>query len=492
MTHPVWTSWLIAAACASAFGVEPPLPTGLPDAQENSEPALPSGLPGGEGSGTPGEPELPGGLPGADEPGLPQGLGRTDEPSEEEEAILDHPKIDLRFGGFLEGRFGLRTQSDPYERSISIGETRLQLEGDAFAEGWTAHAVVDILYDPVVDRHGPDLESGEGFLDLRELWYSSSLGDHVDFKLGRQVMTWGTGDLLFINDLFPKDWNSFFIGRDEEYLKAPSDGVRVNIYTDAVNIDLAYIPSFDADRFIDGRRLSFYNPNLGRLSGRDAVVLFDRPDRWFNDDEIHYRLHRQLGAYEVAAYGYHGFWKSPGGQTPTGRATFPELNVYGASVRGPVGKGIGNIEIGYYDSGDDPSGTNGLVENSQFRFLAGYEQEIATDLTLGVQYYIEHMIDHDGYLMSLPVGVPARDESRHVLTARVTYQTDNQNMVYSLFAYVSPTDQDAYLRPSVTRKIDDHWTASVGANIFFGDEQHTFFAQFENNTNVYFSLRYNF
>ena len=93
---------------------------------------------------------------------------------------------------------------------------------------------------------------------------------------------------------------------------------------------------------------------------------------------------------------------------------------------------------------------------------------------------------------ALPVGVPARDESRHVLTARVTYQTDNQNMVYSLFAYVSPTDQDAYLRPSVTRKIDDHWTASVGANISFGDEQHTFFAQFENNTNVYFSLRYNF
>ena len=65
------------------------------------------------------------------------------------------------------------------------------------------------------------------WIDPREAWLSTQPLDFLDLKAGRQVVTWGTGDLLFINDLFPKDWQSFILGRDEEYLKAPSDTVKV-------------------------------------------------------------------------------------------------------------------------------------------------------------------------------------------------------------------------------------------------------------------------
>ena len=34
------------------------------------------------------------------------------------------------------------------------------------------------------------------------------------------------------NILFPKDWQSFFSGRDDEYLKAPSDSLRFTYYFD--------------------------------------------------------------------------------------------------------------------------------------------------------------------------------------------------------------------------------------------------------------------
>lgn len=481
------SSALTLCLTTQAMAIEPPLPKGLLGASTDDEPVLPTGLPHGN------EPDVPTGLPGR-EPSLPTGLGGDVDPKSD---VVDgdgqDEKVDLSLSGFIEARFGMRTQNDRHEQDVSLGETRLQLELNAFNENWSAQVVTDVVIDPVADRYEPRMETGEGVLDLRQAWFSSSVGDHVDYKVGRQVMTWGTGDLFFINDLFPKDWNSFFIGRDEEYLKAPNDAVRINIFTDLVNLDFAYVPNFDADRFLDGRRLSYYNPTLGDRAGQNAIIRPHRPNRWFSDDEIHYRLHRQFGAYEVAAYGYHGFWKSPAGQsTLTGKAIFPKLNVYGASVRGPVGTGIGNIEIGYYDSADDRAGTDGAVDNSQIRFLAGYEQEIATNLTIGVQYYLEYMLDHDGYLASLPAGVPARDEARHVLTARVTYLADNQNLIYSLFAFVSPSDRDAYLRPNVTRKIDDHWTASIGANIFVGADEYTFLNQFSRNTNAYFSIRYSF
>jgi hypothetical protein len=41
------------------------------------------------------------------------------------------------------------------------------------------------------------------------------------------IITWGVGDLLFINDVFPKDWESFFSGRPPEYLKLGVDGALV-------------------------------------------------------------------------------------------------------------------------------------------------------------------------------------------------------------------------------------------------------------------------
>ncbi|WP_288372311.1 hypothetical protein [uncultured Marinobacter sp.] len=117
---------------------------------------------------------------------------------------------------------------DPHQRDLSIAETRLQLEAEKYFKG-------------------------------------------VTLRL--------TGDLVFINDLFPKDWVSFFIGRDVEYLKAPSDALKVSAFSSWANLDLVYTPRFDADRFIDGRRLSFFNTGQGRLTGRNAVVLAGRCPR---------------------------------------------------------------------------------------------------------------------------------------------------------------------------------------------------------------------
>ena len=298
---------------------------------------------------------------------------------------------------------------------------------------------------------------------------------------------------MFINDLFPKDWNAFFIGRDTEYLKAPSDAFKFSFYTDVANLDLIYTPRFDSDRFIDGTRISYYNTALARRAGRDAIIRVDKPDDWLRDDEIAARLFKNVKGYELALYGYWGFWKSPAGMNPTtGRAVFPDLSAYGASVRGSFGKGIANAELGYYYSEDDSGGSNPFVNNSELRFLVGYEQELATDLTMGLQYYLEHMLDYGDYRRTLPLGAPSRDEFRHLITLRLTKMLMNQNLKLSLFGYYSPSDNDAYLRPSIDYKIDDHLSTQIGANVFFGRDDHTFFAQFERNSNIYVALRYAF
>ena len=385
--------------------------------------------------------------------------------------------------GFLEARAGYRLGNDRYEKDMSVMETRLQLDLAGYND-WAEFKFTG-------DTFG-DLVTEDWHFDMRQAYVSFTPLDFIDAKIGRQILTWGTGDLLFINDLFGKDWQSFFIGRDTEYLKAPSDAARVSFFTDWVNLDIAYTPKFDPDRFISGERISFYNQGLGRLSGQDAIVNTDKPNRWFADDEIAVRLYRNISNYELALYGYRGFWKSPSGSNAAGEATFADLNVYGSSIRGTIGKGIANVEVGYYQSDDDDSGHNPMVNNSEFRFLAGYTQEIAHELTAGVQCYLEHMTDYRQYRDSLPAAIPARDKNRWVVTLRLTKLLLNQNLRCGLFTYFSPTDKDAYMRPNVHYKVNDNLTLECGGNIFFGDYRHTFFGQFHQNTNIYTAARYSF
>ncbi|NOZ24321.1 MAG: hypothetical protein GXP25_24860, partial [Planctomycetes bacterium] len=479
---------------------EPVLPEGLkPSKKKAEEPALPPGL-GPGAKKKPEEPTLPPGLvpvkKKTEEPTLPPGLTQAHPAEKPGKAQKEAWRPSLDLTGFFEGRVGMRTQHDKFrhhriEREASIGETRLQLEMEKGFDFATFKLTTDWLYDPVSGRHALNLETGQGFLDVREASAQTSPLDFMDVKIGRQILTWGTGDMLFLNDLFPKDWNSFFIGRDVEYLKAPSDALKVSLFSDLANLDVVYTPRFDADRFIDGRRISYWNNMLGRTAGKDAIVQSDRPSIWFDDFELATRLSRNIKAYELAAYTYYGFWKSPGGMDPvTFDATFPPLSVYGASIRGPLYKGIANAEVAYYESRNDRGGEDPFINNSESRLLVGYEQEIAKDLTAGIQYYLEYMMDYGDYRWKLPPGIPPREQDRHVLTFRITQLLLNQNLKLSFFAYYSPSDSDAYLRPSVSYKINDNWTAEMGGNVFLGLNRHTFFGQFENDTNAYVALRW--
>ncbi len=140
--------------------------------------------------------------------------------------------VELR--GFALGTYAGRTTghipSGSEGRAFLLAEERLRLD----LTGWTdaVEAEVRIKLDGVHDA-----VAGEFDLDLREAYLDYTTGD-VDFRLGRQIATWGVGDLLFINDVFPKNWVSFFAGRPMEYLKIGVDGLRVRYSSNLLNAEL--------------------------------------------------------------------------------------------------------------------------------------------------------------------------------------------------------------------------------------------------------------
>ena len=490
MRKLVITCWcllsIIIFNSPAIWAAPPALPQGLDNKnkQKDSSPDLPSGLDSGKDKS------------GSDEdgPDLPSGLGEgKQKQTGRQETKSFKEKLPFNLSGFMDARVGTRIQEDEHQQDTSLAETRLQVALSKYWQHFTAELTTDFVYDSVTEEHHVDLATGEGVLDLREANISTTPINIVDLKVGRQILTWGTGDQLFINDMFPKDWKSFFTGRDVEYLKAPSDAIKASLYPGPFTLNLVYTPRFDSDRYIDGERISYFNKGIGHRAGRNQIIEVKRPETWFADDEWAMRIYKNISGYELAAYAYDGYWKSPAGKESrriNSKAIFPELSVFGGSVTGSLGPGIGNAEFGYYYSEDDEDGDDPLVRNSEFRFLLGYDVEIGTDFTLGTQYYLERMMDYGAYENS--AREPHRDENRHVVTIRLTKQLLMQNLELSLMNFYSPSDEDAYIRPNIHYSITDNWSTSIGGNIFLGQKDHTFFGQFERNSNLYAGLRYNY
>ena len=413
---------------------------------------------------------------------LPLAVARPAGAEDLRDSLYDAYGID--FTTFIEARAGARIDRDQDEKDLSVGETRWQIE--LGRDLGAAH--IDLKADFLADGVEENATAA-----LRELNIAFSPLDNLDVKAGRQVLTWGTGDLLFINDLFPKDWESFFIGRDDEYLKAPSDAVKTSVYFDFADLDLIYIPVANTSTYIDGSRLSYWNGLAGRIGDRGLQAADHDRVRVGQDAEYAARLSHTYGSVEAALYFFNGFWKTPQGVDAGDHNLFyPRLSVYGASVRGPVLGGIANAEFGYYDSREDSSGSDPFIRNSEYRYLVGYEHELGPDFTGGLQYYLEVKKDYSAYEANLTPGAPAKDEYRHLLTMRLTKLMFNQNLTLSFFGYWSPSDHDAYLRPKISYKLTDNWTADAGANLFYGRYDHTFWGQFEDNTNIYAGLRWSY
>jgi hypothetical protein len=391
--------------------------------------------------------------------------------------------------GFLLGNFSGRTTgvrpSGAKGGDFLLAEERLRLDGRAWSNSVDASARVkaDFFHDAVDD---------ELDIDLREAYVDYTAG-RFDFRLGRQIATWGVGDLLFINDVFPKDWTSFFSGRPLEYLKVGVDGFRTRYSSDLVNAELIAIPFYTPDSLPAADRFFLFDP-FSSVTARDD----DLPAGTLGNTEIGLRLYRRVGGFDVSAYAYRGLWRTPAMKpdsiaAPTRLTVFhPALSTYGVSGQGNALGGVLSLEAGYYHSRDDRDGNDPVIPNSQGRFLVGYQKQLWTDVTVGAQYYGEIMSDHSSYRNTLPAGFPAQKEYRDIVTLRFEHLFKHQAWKLAMMSFFGPVDNDYLLQPQTSYKLSDKLTVSAGMNLFGGERDWTSFGQFDRNDNAYVSVMFDF
>ena len=371
------------------------------------------------------------------------------------------------------------------EHGFLLADHRVQLKLEAHSPKGAVSLLAkpEFLYDVVDEEFSANLR--EGYLDFsHKAW---------DVRVGRQILTWGVGDLGFFNDGFPKDYAAFFSGRPIEYLKLGVDAVDVNFQSDTLSAELVVIPAglFTPDSLPSRSRFFQFDPfpTLPRETDKPAATV--------ENVETALRLYRTVADTELSLYAYHGFWRSGAFKTddPTAptRAIkfFPDLAVFGASARRSGLGGVWGAEVGYYDSLGDRRGTDPTIENSQFRFLVTCQRQLAQDFTGSLEYYGEWMQDYAAYRRSLPSGFPSRTELRDLIGLRLTKLLRYQTLKLSLFTFYSPQARDCFLNPEISYNFTDRLWAALGGNIF-GGLGDSFFGRLGRDDNVYVAVRYSF
>lgn len=391
---------------------------------------------------------------------------------------------ELSLHGFLQGNYSFNAgESNPDGGRYKWAEERGQIKAEWSTESVRIFIKTDLSYDHI--DSGGDAEFREGYIDLS--------GPNWDMRVGRQIITWGIGDLIFINDIFPKDYEAFFSGRPMEYLKKGVDGVKAGLYPGFASIEVVAIPYFEPNNLPDPEIFHMFDP-MAAVTDRVESKPASKPA----NTELALRVYRDIRGFDTSLYIYRGFYRNPSMRpdsiiVPSRiEMVYPEISVYGLSIeKGALGGVIG-IEAGFYDSMEDRKGDDPMTPNSRTRFLVSYQRQLLKDLILGLQYLGEYMHDYSEYEKTLPPGFPKEEKIMQLASMRLTYLLLHQNLRLSWFSFWSPSDEDYLLNPEVRYNFSDHVWGAAGANIFGGKKDTTQFGSLGSNDNVYVQVRYEF
>lgn len=390
---------------------------------------------------------------------------------------------ELNVNGYLEPSYGVKASDDPpvTQRNL-LEEMRLMLQKKLYGDRGEV-LDVSLLATTNDKQNSSDVELREGSLFL-------PVTRSLEVKAGRQVMSWGPSQFEFINDHFTKDFTSFFIGRDLDFLKAPEDAVKLSYFGDLANVDLILSPSFEPDRLPRGRVVPVYHPGLRRLTS-DSAPEVRPPEDSVDHGEYHVRLHNTFGRWETALYGYRGFVGQPSGWNGSS-AFYPELASAGFSLRGPLMGSIIWLEGSYDDVRNELAGDTTNLPTDRANLGIGVRYRTSTTVSYMVQAITSKQIDANTYRERLSSGHPGKHEYRKRLQVATTRTYWSDRLTLNLRGFAGLTEEDWHGRSSLEYDWSDAVTITGGGLFYGADQGFTRFGALENNDMGYIRIRYGF
>ncbi|GEM_PF-2533095 len=364
------------------------------------------------------------------------------------------------------------------------GEEILRLKAEARAEsgGGSLMALGEAIHDDLTQAN---------VLDIREAYATIPWGA-FDFRAGKQIITWGNGDFLFVNDFFPKNYAAFYAGLPMDHLKEGLTVMRLSGYSAFANMEIIATPFFQ-ENIYPGPDRFILPDNPGGGPSPELV----RPSLRFENSEAAARVYRNILGWDAAIYGYTGTARQPTLQiTPTDtapimRLSYPRIGSVGASLLGSLPGAIINLEAGY----SRPYGNGGwdapFLTEQETKLLAGIKAGQTGSWSLGLQYYVE-LLSFSEKTAPMRNGNPlAPKETHQIVTASVDVSPGYQTFRLYVFGYYDITYEEEFILPEASYQISDKISIAMGARVYLGAGDPRSFGNYEGNDCVFTRFTYN-
>lgn len=378
--------------------------------------------------------------------------------------------------GFLQNNSSQRiVTSSQFPAELLKLENRAQLELIHAGTKWGWHSKTDGVWDP---------DNRYSLVDVREA-YLTKPGLRLDLTLGKEIITWGVGDLIFLTDVFPKDWVAFITGAPIEYLKLGSIVAKANYYVRGTGVEAIWIPVFEGDTLPSGNKLAFCSP-----FPPGTPVQQVNPPTTLANSQFGLRVSRMIRDYDTSLYLYSGWDPRPSPNFASSTLEHQRFKMAGMSLQGPFHKNLLSGEFAYYGT-TDTLGTNPAIPNPSLRWLVGMEKTLSENRVLSFQFYQELVANYGAYVATLPPGFPRQPRLDTVITARYRDTLRAETVKRTIFALYGPSQRDYFINAEWRQDLSDTVWYALGVN-FFGGRACTPYGQFEKDSNLYFTLRRSF
>lgn len=399
-----------------------------------------------------------------------------------------------KLGGFLElDQISYLENKDNKINSRNQGIVHLELESNA-SRKYKFFGGVEIRNDL------SDVERDRVFVDEA---YIDIYTKNIDFRLGKQIITWGEADAINpTNNLNPIDYSDL-LDVDDERIGVFS--AQAKYYVGDFTFEGVFIPVYQSSILPRENSRWFRDfPTTLDVNGNAIPATFNlldiaKPPSDLRGAQYALKVAATFGGWDTSVSYYRGFDDLPSFEqtvTPTDTGldvtvapVIKELQVFGADFSTSLDTYGLRGEFAYYLT-EDEKGDNPFIDDSFFQYVIGLDRtfsDIIGDNNLFVIMQWVHQIITSGDEAS---NLNLNNVFQESILTRMEYELNNF-AVLTLQGTYDFKAENFYIQPEIAYDISSGLSLSVFADVL-GGERDTFFGFYRDNNRFQFRLKYNF
>ncbi len=399
----------------------------------------------------------------------------------------------------LEGEFAFTTTynfspdaTSPW-RGLSMLRPELEVTlKNKFSDKWQGQVSARGFYDTVYGLRGRDdytpqvLDENEEELELKDTYIQGSLTDHLDTKIGRQVVVWGTLDNLRVTDVLnPIDLRLPGL-TDIDDLRLPVTMVKFDYYVNNWALSAMAIPEVRFSKL----------PAFGSDFFPSPVPLppEDIPDNGFQNVPYAAALTGVFSGWDIGFYGASIYADQAYAElvspVPPGQfiRKHARINMLGTATNFAAGNWLFKAEAAWFD-GLRYTNTPG-VEYTRLDMGGGVEYSGFSETTVSLEAANRHIFDYNVQLERPPDEI-RENEFQWALRIAKNFLNDTLTLTLLAATFGIKADDGAFERLDAEYDITDAVSIRGGV-VFYQAGDKGLFQDVDANDRLFFVLKYSF